>query len=360
MTPRLLAVCALLVLTVLAAATPAQAKLPRAFFGVVSEDVFAGEYSYQRPTLAQQRHSGVRLLRQNFDWRHIERERGEFDFSVTDRFVLNAAKEHIEVMPLLFGEPEWATSRPPGNTDRATFPPYRVGDFGAFATAVAKRYGRDGTLWEEHPDVKSRPVRAYQVWNEPNLPIYWGGRPSPKRYAALLRATHRALHEVDERAQVVTAGLPKSKKGMSLRSYVKKLYRAGARPAIDVLGVNPYSPSLKGIEKQLREARGALPKRARKTPLWITEIGWASGGPPTKGRRVGMEAQAKLVTRVFRNLAKKRKQWRLKGIVYFAWRDAPVYPGGKDFWGLHTGLYAIDGTPKPAADAMHRVTRSLR
>lgn len=361
MTARRVAAAVLAVLLVaLAAAAPAHAKLPRAFFGVVSEDVFAGDHGYQRPTLAQQRAAGVKLLRQAFQWAEIERHRGEFDWSMTDRFVLTAAKEGIEVMPLLFGEPRWATSRPPGNTDRATFPPHRVGDFGTFAAAVAARYGRGGTLWAEHPGVKPRPVRAYQVWNEPNLPIYWGSRPSPKRYAAMLRAVHRAVHEVDDRAWIVTAGLPKSKKGMSLRTYIRRLYAAGARKAIDVLGVNPYAPSLKGIEKQLREARGALPKRARETPLWITEIGWASGGPPTKGRRVGIRTQAKLLDRVFRNLAKKRKHWRLRGVVYFAWRDAPIYPGGKDFWGLHTGLYTIDGSPKPAAVAMRNVTRALR
>ena len=28
----------------------------------------------------------------------------------------------------------------------------------------------------------------------------------------------------------------------------------------------------------------------------------------------------------------------LRGIVYFGLRDSPVYAGGSDFWGLHTGL----------------------
>lgn len=358
-----LAVLTLTVVVVLiaaAAAPAAQGKLPRGFVGTVSEDVFAGEFTYQRPTLGQQRVAGVTLLRQNFDWKYIERVRGVFDFSMTDRFVLAAAKEGIEVMPLLFGEPAWASSRPPGNTDRATFPPRRVGDFARYAAAVAMRYGPKGSLWLEHPGVNPRPVRAYQVWNEPNLPIFWGSRPNPKRYASLLRASHRALHQVQPKAKLVSAGMPKSRQGMPLRTFIRRMYAAGARKSVDVLGVNPYAPSLKGIEKQLREARNSLPRRARKTPLWITEIGWASGGPPTKGRRVGARQQAVLVDRVFRNLAKRRKAWRLQGIVYYAWRDNPVYPGGKDFWGLHTGLYHLDGTPKPAALALRRVTRTVR
>lgn len=360
MTRRLLASALLAVALAAAGAAPAHAGPPRGFFGVVSEDVFAGGYDYQRPTLSQQRAAGVTLLRQTFDWRHMEPARGVFDFSMTDRFVLAAAKEGIEVMPLLFGEPAWATSRPPGNTVRATFPPRRVADFAGFAAAVAARYGPAGTLWAEHPGVRPRPFRAYQVWNEPNLPVYWGSRPNPRRYAVLLRATHRALHRVQRNAQLVTAGLPKSKQGMALRTFVRRMYAAGAGRSIDVLGVNPYAPSLKGIEKQLREARSALPRRARRTPLWITEIGWASGGPPTKGRFVGVDGQARLVRSVFRELTKHRKRWRLRGIVYFAWRDAPVYPGGKDFWGLHTGLVDLSGRPKPAALALRQVTRTVR
>lgn len=344
----------------LAAAAPAHAAPPRGFFGVVSEDVFAGGYDYQRPTLSQQRAAGVTLLRQTFDWRYMEPVRGSFDFSMTDRFVLAAAKEGIEVMPLLFGEPAWASSRPAGNTDRATFPPRRVADFAAFTAAVAARYGAGGSLWREHPGVRPRPFRAYQVWNEPNLPIYWGSRPNPRRYTVLLRHTHRALHAVQPRAQLVTAGLPKSKHGMSLRTFVRRMYAAGARRWVDVLGVNPYAPSLKGITKQLREARAALPRKARRTPLWITEIGWASGGPPTKGRRVGVKGQERLVRSVFRTLARDRAKWRLRGIVYFAWRDALPYPGGKDFWGLHTGLVDLSGQPKPAAVALRQVTRSLK
>jgi hypothetical protein len=34
--------------------------------------------------------------------------------------------------------------------------------------------------------------------------------------------------------------------------------------------------------------------------------------------------------------------------------DGGVYPGGTDFWGLHTGLLSIAGRPKPAYYAFQR------
>ena len=49
----------------------------------------------------------------------------------------------------------------------------------------------------------------------------------------------------------------------------------------------------------------------------------------------------------------------MRGIVYFNWRDATPYAGGKDFWGLHTGLLRIDGSPKPALAAYSAATEAL-
>ena len=50
---------------------------------------------------------------------------------------------------------------------------------------------------------------------------------------------------------------------------------------------------------------------------------------------------------------------RIRGIVYFAWRDAPPYAGGTDFWGLHTGLLAQDGSGKPALSAYYQAAGVL-
>ena len=49
----------------------------------------------------------------------------------------------------------------------------------------------------------------------------------------------------------------------------------------------------------------------------------------------------------------------MRGVVYFNWRDSPPYPGGQDFFGLHTGLLSRDGQPKPAFGAYRGVARTL-
>ena len=57
---------------------------------------------------------------------------------------------------------------------------------------------------------------------------------------------------------------------------------------------------------------------------------------------------------------KARKRLKLRGAVYYAWRDQRVYAGGKHFWGLHTGLHRVNGRPKPAFRAFRSTVRSLR
>jgi hypothetical protein len=93
-------------------------------------------------------------------------------------------------------------------------------------------------------------------------------------------------------------------------------------------------------------------------PIWVTEIGWASGGPPSPFR-AGAGGQAVRVGRAFRALAERRRELRVRGIVYFNWRDARPYPGGSDFFGLHTGLLRIDGRPKPALAAFREAAGAV-
>jgi hypothetical protein len=45
--------------------------------------------------------------------------------------------------------------------------------------------------------------------------------------------------------------------------------------------------------------------------------------------------------------------------VYFGLRDTPVYAGGKDFWGLHTGLLSLSDAPKPAFGAFRNSARQV-
>ena len=52
---------------------------------------------------------------------------------------------------------------------------------------------RAGSLWAERPDLPRVPIRAWQIWNEPNLTRYWSEQPFARSYVRLLRAADAAL-----------------------------------------------------------------------------------------------------------------------------------------------------------------------
>ncbi len=355
----LLAAVALLAAAVMPSA--ARAAVPDGFVGITTEDAYTGNDAYAQAQLKAQRAAGFTVARQVFRWNEIEWADQNYDFSATDRFVKNASIAGMRVMPLIQGEPEWATSRPKKSKYRGFFPPKDNAHIARFGATLAKRYGPGGEFWIANPTLTPMPFTAYQVWNEPNFPLYWGGKPNGAAYARMLIATSAAIRAVQPSAYIVTAGIPDSSLGQSPKKFIKAMLKAKAGPWIDAIGIHPYAVNVKSVMKLTRDLRKTVNRAGgSKLDLWVTEIGWAAGGPKTPKRTVSASRQGPIITSAFRALAKERKRLKLRGVIYFAWRDSTVYKGGKDFWGLHTGLLNRKGKPKPAMKVVRKALVKLK
>jgi Glycosyl hydrolase catalytic core len=211
----------------------------------------------------------------------------------------------------------------------------------------------------------AQPVRVWQIWNEQNSPKYYAPKVRVKGYARLVKATGKAIKSVDPKAEVMLGGmwgpesLKRGKKKPPVTTYVdymKRLYKVrGIKKRFDSLAIHPYSSNVSGMLAQMREARRVA--RAfgdRKVGLWITEIGWASGGPKREPYNKGDDGQAKQLKKAYRKLERKRRAFRLRGVFWYSWRDRP---GGEEIcaWCGHAGLLNLDGSPKPAWDAFVRM-----
>jgi hypothetical protein len=336
----------------LAGGAPAHAALPKSFFGLVSEDVFAGKPSYRNATLAKQSSIGVGLIRQTFHWNQIETRRGKYNFAYYDAYMAATASHGIQVLPILFDPPKFRA--PVSRRTSATYPPRHYADLGTFGAAVARRYGPNGTFWAQHPTVPRVPITSYQVWNEPNIKAYWPSGPNPRKYASLLKATAAGIHSVDPQAEIVTAGLPDSRLSRpgNVYSYVKGLLHAGAASSFNTLAVNPYGKNSSQILQKLNRFRSLLDHGgASGAGMWVTEFGWSDKGP-LSSFRVGAGGQARQIRKTIPALAAAAGRLRLRGFVYYDWKDAKPYPPAyRDFWGLHTGLLQRNGRSKPALNA---------
>jgi hypothetical protein len=340
------------VLGVAALAGPANAAVPRSFAGIYDEDA---------ANLPAEASAGVGIVRRPFDWSQVERSRGRYDFSPYDGFMAAAARAGVAVLPIVTGPtPAFWSSKPRNSRSKAVYPPKSFAAYAAFARAAVRRYGPQGSFWRAHPELTPLPIHSWQIWNEPNIPNWWRSGPSPRGYTRMLRVAYRAIKRVDRRAEVVAAGLPNSKLGVPFLRFLSGMYRAGAKRWFDTLAIHPYARRIRGLLRLAQLARQRMNRHGDRARLWVTELGWSTGGDASVFR-VSEQGQAARISAALRGLIARRRSLRLRGFVVFRWKDAVAPPGlGKgDPWPLHAGLLRVDGSPKPSYDAFARIVRAL-
>ena len=339
-----------------AVASSAVAKTPKGFFGVMVNgplDDPAVDLDAQAATM---RADGVQSWRVEMAWDQVEPAQGQFAFGPTDRKVLAAARQGIDVLGLALRAPGWAN----GGTGNPFTPPVRPSDYAAYLKALVARYGPTGSLWLEHPDVPRRPVRSWEIWNEPNLKNYFAKQPFTRPYAALLRAAYPAVKAADRGATVLMASMA----NYSWRDLAKLLDVPGPRLKFDAAGAHPFSGRPSNAVKIVRLNRQALDKRGyRKVPLWLTELTWSSAKgkktPLTQNWETTEGGQAARLRDVFRLLLAQRASLRLARVYWYTWATVDNgSPNSFDYSGLTQ--FRPDGTfrAKPALAAFRTVARN--
>ncbi len=347
---RVVAILAATLLAALALAPAAgAAPLPRGFFGVVPQGELAGRDFGRMQGV-------VGSLRVAVYWPAVEPARGELDFSALDAVVTGAAARGIEVLPFVYGSPGWLTADPAES-------PLRAAGGGAawssFLAALVDRYGPRGSVWRDAG--RRLPIRAWQIWNEPNFPLFWRPRPSAPGYARLLKRSAATLRALDPGATVIAAGVAPVEDGPLPWRYLASLYRVpGVRRAFDVAALHPYSSSLAGVEYEIRRTRRVMARAGDgRTRLLIGELGVASAAEVPTAFDLGRTGQARYVERALRLLLERRRAWRLAGVDWFSWQDAPAWERSCSFC-QYSGLVDVGGQPKPSWSAFKRFVKSVR
>ena len=328
-----------LMLVVLAGAVPAPgvASAPvRAFFGMQDFSVPSAR------EFAAMGRGGVGTFRALFSV-PLRRPHDSAAWAPYDVLMARAARERIEVLPVLLGTPGGGQRfhRPRTRAQRTAWATH--------VSAIAERYGPDGTFWTAHPELEPQPLRAYQVWNEPNLPVYWRPALDAAGYLRLVRLTRARVRRVDPTASIVLAGLPDSRLGTPILEYLRAIYAVpGARSLFDVVALNPYADDAAGVLRKLNAVRAHMDRRGdQRTPIWITEIGWGTSGLPSPFRTTKY-GQAARVKRAFRALIAARERLRLERLIFISLQDRPYVAAEKPWWGPRVGLFDLTGRPKPA------------
>jgi hypothetical protein len=314
------------------------------FYGVVSQgSLVASDFDAMR-------RANVGTLRFPINWRQLEPEPGEYDWSQVDAVVGGATGAGIELLPFTYGVPAWLSADPRSPLDTKA-------ELAAWATlhsALARRYGPGGSYWAGARDPE--PIRQWQPGNEPNLRYYWGGKPSARKYARLLAVAARATRAEDPRARIVLAGLAPGR-GELPWEYLRDLYRVrGIEKHFDAVAFHPYAKSLADVRYLLDRMRLAARQAGDvRTPLEITELSWGSGGPRGYPLVRSPKGQARMLRKGFRTLHRGRHRWRIRGVDWFSWEDGATADTAC-LWCEHAGLFTLDRRPKPAWRAFKRFT----
>jgi hypothetical protein len=363
-----------LVLTIgllaLAPAGAGAAGAPPEFYGAVSQAGLASD------DFTRMKSNGIGLMRIQLSWKKVQPTEGacESDLPVPpdvgvlatcdwryyDRIFGGAAAAGVEVMPYVLNVPPWIS-------EHENAPPIRSdGDRQAWTDwlgAAVRRYGPNGSFWTEqypqqHPGAAPLPIRRWQIWNEPSDGTFWHPRPNAAEYGELVELTAAGIRAVDPQAELILAGVfgtpTESNGGIDAVPYLKALFRSrDLGPSFTSLALHPYGPTLKRSLGQVKRARKVFVKAGfGDRPLWLTELGWASGGNHSQLSKTPAE-QAKLLRKAYTTYESRRGAWRIAGVTWFAWQDTD--DRGACAFCPDAGLVTLDRRPKPALDAYRRV-----
>ena len=264
-----------------------------------------------------------------------------------DRWVRTVQAEGLEALVMVS---PW-----PGNQTSAHTDTYVVEDPEAYASwvsAVVERYDGDGV--DDMPGLL-RPIRHWEVDNEPDLKNTLQARGSkvdpttfctPEQYMAVLRVTADAIRAADPEATVLSGGIyrPHAHAGVT---YLHKLDALGLLEVVDVVSLHTYfdGPGTETLERGL----SAAPDGAR---VWLTETSVASRGDK---RWMSQAWQAEMVHRVHAAAL-------VHGVEKVFWHtlaDAPVAP--KHGISNHSLLRVTDAgfVDKPSAVAYRELAERL-
>lgn len=217
-----------------------------------------------------------------FSWHAIQPSRDRWDFSESDAYVEQAGDSEMNLLATIWPFAPWDQKAcraaqqckvAPGALMVHEIPDMRcmpcdLNRYAAFVRGMVERYDGDG-----HQDMPglSRPVKAWEVLNEPEMNDAWGTffRGSADDYLALARVTHAAVKAACPSCLLVQGGAA-AKEGASDKFW-DRFYSQGGAKYVDVASVH----FLDGHDRQTLNTRAFASLLARhkvKRPIWVTEV----------------------------------------------------------------------------------------
>lgn len=197
---------------------------------------------------------GIVWIRNDFYWDDIEPRRDEWNFSRFDKMVDDNKKAGRKIIALLLYDTPWIHK---DNKTKKYIPPDKLHYYLNYVEKIVQRY-------------KGK-VDAWEIWNEPNMPVFWRG--PQKHYLELSKAAVKKIKEVDPKAFIVAGVFWRSP-----ASLIRKMAEYGAFENVDALSVHPYAINPEGALAVYEQFEALIRKLGFRGAIWVTEIGYPVAG----------------------------------------------------------------------------------
>jgi polysaccharide biosynthesis protein PslG len=323
---------------------------------------------------------GVTWIRVDFSWSAIQPDNShDYQWDMYDMVVDQATARKLKILAILDYTPAWAreprcAALVPNEDEAQKCNPRSAEEFGHFAGMVAERY-------------KTKYIRGWEIWNEPNLAAYWKTvqvdnslAPDSTAYAACANAAaaHIRAHSVD--SVIITGGLspmfePQYPTGARQSDYLAELLPKLDADLFDGVAIHPYTwpilPTKPVAYNAFHTVDNGKPDYNLRTVMqhagWGDKEIWGTEfGASTKGlRSVNLPLLNKRLDHVSED---KQAQITEQGIIHWYQKDnvGPLFVhSDSDEWLVERkneggfGLRRSDGSKKPAYDAFRRAARQV-
>ncbi|MBD3224006.1 MAG: T9SS type A sorting domain-containing protein [Caldithrix sp.] len=271
--------------------------------------------------------AGIQLIRDECYWTDVERDTGVYEFPwQIDFYIEEARRRGIEILLILnYNNPHYAAHSSFGienEINREAFVNYCV--------ETVKRYAPLG-------------VKYYEIWNEPNIPMFWSPEPHAGNYGALLQAVYPAIKAVDSTVTVLGCATSPAEgeplPAIDWLSFIEGVYNSGGGDYMDGVSVHFYRFGA-GPETWLANDINVLQNIIGvQKPVWITEVGY-----PTSSvwPYVSLQEQAAWLSRLYllgRNIES------LQSVTYYDLKNDGTEADNNEH---NFGLMNYNLFPKPA------------
>jgi hypothetical protein len=338
-----------------------------------------GDTAALEKRFARMKSLGLTEARIDWEWRAVESKKGIYNWSSMDQLMSLAAKNGIALFPIVHYAPNWAlptTKKPDGVYEMAP----REDAFAAYAKFLAAsidRYGPQGKA-----PVAFKPIKYWQVWNEPNGKEFWGPSPNAASFVKLMKAVDKTLGQRRRNIALVHAGLSKADSVflwqlwdndpdygqlfdiMAVHPYFFNP-SGGVRPVDAIDSDDPESAPMGfigskydgGFLSKIFNIQLFLTLKKAPKPIWITEIGFIAGKGNPYAISESNEAvlasktlafiDGHLTDKPFGKGARGDLPAHVEKVFWFSLDDYGFPQDTGNF-----GMFRMDGSPRPLADVI--------